>query len=100
RTFTLRFLPSGDEIEAYINQENGKAIQSTKNQAILGEWIVNQVFQLKRREALTYQKLIDLHINAIRLIKYRNSKVIGIEFTWIDIENPPKDAIGWVSNKK
>lgn len=100
RTFTLRFLPSGDEIEAYINQDNGKAIQSTKNQAILGEWIVNQVFQLKRREPLTYQKLVDLQINAIRLIKYKKSKVISIEFTWIDIENPPADAIGWVAKNK
>ncbi|WP_232045789.1 hypothetical protein [Streptococcus porcinus] len=93
-------MPSGDEIEAYINQDNGKAIQSIKNQAILGEWIVNQVFQLKRREPLTYQKLVDLQINALRLIKYKKSQVIGIEFTWIDIENPPADAIGWVTKNK
>lgn len=99
RTFTLKFLASGDEIEAYINQENGKAIQSTKKQAILGEWLLKGVFQLQEREPLTYEKLVDLNINAIRLTKFNNSDVIGIEFIWIDSENPPKDAIGWVAKK-
>lgn len=99
RIFTLKFLASGDEIEAYINQENGKAIQSTKNQGILGEWLLKGVFQLQEREPLTYEKLLDLNINAIRLTKFNNSEVIGIEFIWIDAENPPKDAIGWVAKK-
>ncbi|MCR8967653.1 hypothetical protein [Streptococcus zalophi] len=99
RKFTLKFLPSGDEIEAYINQENGKAIQSFNTQSILGEWILRGVFQLKDREPLTYDKLVDLQINGIRLTKYKNSPVIGIEFIWIDINNPPKDAIGWVSKQ-
>lgn len=99
RTFTLRFLPSGDEIEAYINQDNGKAIQSTKKQGILGEWILKGIFQLNERERLTYAKLVDLEINAVRLTKYRNESVIGIEFIWIDIDSPPQDAIGWVAKK-
>lgn len=97
RTFILRFLPSGDEIEAYINQENGKAIQSTKKQGILGDWLLRGVFQLKEREILTYEKLMDLEINAIRLSKYKNEDVISMEFIWIDKDNPPADAIGWVS---
>ncbi|MFI3887941.1 hypothetical protein [Streptococcus parauberis] len=100
RIFTLKFLPSGDEIEAYINQENGKAIQSTRNQGILGEWLLHGIFQLKEREPLTYEKLEDLHINAIRLFKYSDTDAIGIEFTWIDTENPPEDAIGWVAKNK
>ena len=25
---------------------------------------------------------------------------IGIEFIWIDIDNPPSDAIGWVAKNK
>lgn len=99
RTFTLKFLASGDEIEAYINQENGKAIQSTKKQGILGEWLLKGVFQLREREALTYEKLVALNINAIRLTKFKNSDVIGIEFIWIDADNPPQDAIGWVAKK-
>ena len=35
RTFTLRFLSSGDTIDAYINQQSGKAIQSVDRQDIL-----------------------------------------------------------------
>lgn len=40
RTFKLKFLPSGDIIDAYINQESGKAIQSIDKQDILGNWIL------------------------------------------------------------
>ncbi|KXT76593.1 hypothetical protein [Streptococcus sp. DD12] len=40
-----------------------------------------------------------LEINAIRLTKFTNGE-IGIEFIWMDTENPPSDAIGWVSKKK
>lgn len=25
--------------------------------------------------------------------------IIGIEFIWIDTENPPSDTIGWVAKK-
>ena len=96
RTFKLRFLSSGDVINAYINQEAGKAIQSTDKQEILGSWILRGVFQLKEREVLTGQRLNELEINGIRLTKFKNGE-IGIEFIWIDTENPPSDAIGWVA---
>ena len=99
RTFKLRFLPSGDVINAYINQEAGKAIQSTDKQEILGNWILRGVFQLKEREVLTCQRLNELEINGIRLTKFTNGE-IGIEFIWIDIENPPSDTIGWVAKKE
>lgn len=99
RTFKLRFLSSGDVINAYINQEAGKAIQSTDKQEILGNWILRGVFQLKEREVLTGQRLNELEINAIRLSKFKNGEV-GIEFIWIDTGNPPRDAIGWVSKKR
>lgn len=49
---------------------------------------------------MTNDKLVELQINAIRLIKYKNDSAIGIEFIWIDEDNPPKDAIGWVSKNK
>lgn len=55
-------------------------------------------FQLKEREVLTGQRLNELEINGIRLIKFKNVE-IGIEFIWIDTENPPIDAIGWVAKK-
>ena len=96
RTFKLRFLSSGDVITAYINQEAGKAIQSTDKQEILGNWILRGVFQLKDREILTGKKLSQLEINGIRLSKFKNGE-IGIDFIWIDMDNPPADAIGWVA---
>ncbi len=52
----LRFLSSGDAIQAYINQESGKAIQSVNKQDILGEWLLRGVFQLAEREVLTGKK--------------------------------------------
>lgn len=55
-------------------------------------------FQLKEREVLTGQRLNELEINGIRLTRFNNGE-IGIEFIWIDIENPPSDAIGWVAKK-
>ena len=99
RAFTLRFLSSGDVITAYINQEAGKAIQSTDKQEILGNWILRGVFQLKEREVLTAKRLNELEINGIRLSKFKNGE-IGIEFIWIDTENPPADAIGWVAKER
>ena len=55
-------------------------------------------FQLKEREVLTGQRLNELEINGIRLTNFKNGE-IGIEFIWIDTENPPHDAIGWVAKK-
>ena len=55
-------------------------------------------FQLKEREVLTGQRLNELEINGIRLTKFQNGE-IGIEFIWIDTENPSSDAIGWVAKK-
>lgn len=98
RTFTLRFLSSGDTIKAYVNQESGKAIQSVDKQDILGEWLLRGVFQLSEREVLTGKKLESLEVNGIRLSKFKTGE-IGIEFIWIDLDNPPIDAIGWVSRK-
>ncbi|WP_461202540.1 hypothetical protein [Enterococcus sp. N342-3-1-2] len=96
REFILEFLPSKDRVVAYINQDNGKSIQSVNEQGILGEWILRGIFQLREYEPLTGERLNELGINGIRLIKYADRESIGLEFIWIDIENPPFDAIGWV----
>jgi len=66
----------------------------------LGEWLLRGVFQLEERELLTSERLAELHINAIRFIKYVDTDEIGIEFIWIDEKNPPKDSIGWVAKNK
>ena len=90
RKFTLRIKPAGDEIEAYVNQDFGKAIQSTNNQGILGEWILRKVFQLPKGEPLTRERLNELEINGIRLTK-ADEHMIELEFIWIDKNNLPKD---------
>lgn len=98
RRFKLEFLTSGDVIEAYVNQDDGKGIQSYSNQQILGEWILRGVFQLEPREILTGKRLEEIGINAVRLTKFSDSKRgIGLEFIWINPDDPPDDAIGWVS---
>lgn len=96
REFILEFLPSKNRVISYINQDNGKSIQSVNKQGILGEWILRGVFQLKEYEPLTGERLNELGINGIRLIKYADKESIGLEFIWIDIDNPPLDAVGWV----
>lgn len=75
------------------DQDSGKAIQSVNRQDILGKAILRNVFQLKEREPLTYEKLDDLEINAIRFSKFESGK-IGMEFVNIDVENLPTDFWG------
>lgn len=89
RTFKLKFIPSNDEINAYINQDFGKSIESTGSQGILGKWVLRNVFQLKEYEPLTRDKLDELNINGIRFSKTKDC--IELEFIWIDPENEPKD---------
>nr|WP_057737483.1 hypothetical protein [Liquorilactobacillus uvarum] len=89
RTFKLMFLPSNDVINAYVNQQNRKAIESVGSQKILGKWILRDVFQLKEYEPLTYNKLNEIGINGIRFIK--KSDHIELQFIWIDSENEPDD---------
>lgn len=90
RKFNLKIMPAGDEIEAYVNQDAGKAIQSTNNQEILGEWILRKVFQLPEGEPLTEERLNELEINGIRLTK-ADKHTIELEFIWIDKNNLPED---------
>lgn len=89
RTFKLKFIPSNNEINAYINQDFGKSIESTGSQGILGKWILRDVFQLNEYEPLTREKLDELNINGIRFSKTKDC--IELEFIWIDPENEPKD---------
>lgn len=99
RCFVLRFQPSKNEIEAYINQDAGKAIQSYGSQDVLGKWILRKVFQLKPRQPLTSERLEELDINAIHLYKTADG-VINLEFVKMDSNNPREDAIGWVKNNQ
>lgn len=89
RTFKLKFIPSNDEIDAYINQDSGKSIESTGSQGILGKWVLRDIFQLNDYEPLTEERMEELNINGIRFSKTKD--YIELEFIWIDHENEPKD---------
>lgn len=104
RAFILIFEPSGDAMQSYICQDNGKAIESSEKQSNLGKWLRKGVFQLNDFEPLTVKKLNELEINGIRLYKTENKLYSGnkdfrgeeihIEFMWIDEDNIPQDFIG------
>lgn len=101
RKFRAKFIPSGNEIDLYIVQSGGKAIESSKSQSFLGRWLLRDIFKLKPRELLTGQKMYEAGVNAVRFIKYKDeTKPIGVELFWMDMDNIPNDAIGWVAKKK
>lgn len=91
RTFMLEFLPSEEKMEMFINQDNGKALQSLSSQFIFGKWVLKNIFQLRDRELLTSDTLDDLGINAITFTKYDDNRPISMKFTHVDLENPPED---------
>lgn len=91
RTFTMEFLPSEEKMQMFINQDNGKAIQSLNSQFIFGKWVLKKVFQLKDRELLTTDTLDDLGINAITFTKYDDNRPLSMKFTYVDSNNLPKD---------
>lgn len=89
RQFKLEFLPSHTIIDAQVVQDDGKGIQSSGSQDILGEWILQKVFQLPEFTPLTPERLVELEINGIRLTKFSDAdNHIGLEFIWIDEEVP------------
>jgi len=83
RTFTLVIEPSGEEIECFITQDNGKGIQSINKQSVLGDWILRKIFQLEEYEPLTNERLYEIGINGVKLFKYNDNKV-HLSFVWID----------------
>lgn len=89
RTFKLRFMPSANEVNAYITEDNGKAIESIGSQGILGEWVYRNVLQLAPYEVLTDKKLAEVGINGVRLTK--RDGAIDLSFIWIDDNNKPDD---------
>lgn len=106
RTFTLRFIPSGKEIKAYVCQNNGKAIQSAINLKRLGKWVREDIFRLNDNKyeppkELTEQRMNEIDINGVRLTKRKLSNgeyVIELSFIWIDKDHKPKDY--WPSEEK
>jgi len=68
--FNLK-LPDGRILPSKICQAGGKALMSHSNKA-LGQWILRDVLQLKEGEILTYKKLQEIGIDAVRIDKIGN----------------------------
>lgn len=79
RTFKLTLTQSGVEMDAIITGDGNKQIMSKTSQKILGGWILSQVFQLAPYEMLTRDKLDELGLDGIKLIKLDEGH-IGMEF--------------------
>lgn len=95
RQFKLEFFPSRTIIDAQVVQDDGKGIQSSGSQDVLGEWILQKVFQLSEFTPLTPKRLIEMEINGIRLTKFGDyDNHIGLEFIWIDSDKLPDDYWG------
>lgn len=98
--FKLVLEPSGNEIDCYITQSDGKGIQSKDNQSVLGRWILRDVFQLKEHEPLTEKRLEEIGINAIKFTK-KDDKKIHCSFVWVDQDDPDSDEIiNWPPKNK
>lgn len=61
-------LPDGREISAIVTQDGGKGLQ-TNPQSILGEWILRDVLDLRARELLTMDHLIQLGVDSLKVSK-------------------------------
>ena len=91
--FTLVFEPSGDSCEAFLTQDYGKAIESASSQAILGDWVLRDVFQLGAYEPLTAERLTEVGKNGVRIWKEEGDSRIHLCFIWIDTDSLPEDYI-------
>jgi len=93
RSFDLVFEPSGEKVRAHITQDCGKGLASKDSQAILGKWILEDIFQLKPYEPLTKKRLDEIGLNGLRLYKLKGDDSVHLQFIWIDLENLPSDFI-------
>lgn len=99
RRFMLIFEPSGNEIESFITQDSGKAIESYEKQSYLGEWVLQKVFGLKPYEPLMSDAMEKVGINGIRLYRTDSDDKVHLEFIKIDPENPPDDVVKYKSGE-
>jgi len=76
-SFILRF-PDGEEVEAKICQEGGKALM-TKSNKKLGKLILRDGLKLKEGELATYEKLQLFGIDSVRIDKL-NDSIFEINF--------------------
>lgn len=73
-------LPNGDELNASVCQDDGKAIMSNPNKD-LGHWLLRTVLHLEEGELATIEKLDDIGIDAVVVTKYDDH--YRMDFTYI-----------------
>ena len=78
-------------IRSFVTQDSGKAIESCESQAVLGKWILRDVFQLEEYTPLTSRRLQEIGINGIRLYKTNKDNDVHLEFIWIEDNEHPND---------
>lgn len=59
-------LPNGESLSAKLCQDNSKALMTNPNKD-LGKWLLRKVLKLEEGEVLTYDKLLELGIDSVRI---------------------------------
>lgn len=96
REFNVVISPSQSTLTMFLNQQSGKAIQSSESQSKLGEWLRQDMLQVGNRNLVTAETLEDAGINAVRFTNHHQAdKAIEMEFFYMDLDDIPADAIGW-----
>lgn len=94
-------LPDRNILNASVCQSGSKALMSNPN-AVLGQWILRDVLNLKNGELLTYKKLQTIGLDSIVVYKI-DSKHYDIDFSRIgsyeSFENKEKNDIIATENK-
>ena len=77
------------------NSIDTKNFKEALNQAVKNVGTAASSTTEKAKTALTKSK-----DSILKTIDTNGNGEIGIEFIWIDVDNPPSDAIGWVAKDK
>jgi len=75
-------VPTGEILNAKLCQENSKALMTNPNKA-LSDWLLRKVLKLKEGEILTYERLMLIGVDSVRITKIDN-KNYKIDFAKIN----------------
>jgi hypothetical protein len=75
-------LPNKKTLKSKLCQDGSKALMSHSNKE-LGKWILRDVLNLEERELLSYEKLIEIGVDSVRIDKFYNNSY-SINFAKID----------------
>ena len=76
-------VPTGEILNAKLCQENSKALMTNPNKA-LSDWLLRKVLKLKEGEILTYERLMLIGVDSVRITKIDN-KNYKIDFAKTDM---------------